>query len=60
MSVADDGRAALMVDECDMPRDELDENGKATGELVHHCLTATEVAALVETLPEGWNEEQGI
>ena len=60
MSVADDGRAALMVDECDMPRDELDENGKATGELVHHSLTATEVAALVETLPEGWNEEQGI
>ena len=60
MSVADDGRAALMVDAADMPRAEVDDNGEATGNLTHHCLTATEVAALVETLPEGWNEEQGI
>ena len=60
MSVADDGRAALMVDAADMPRAEVDDNGEATGNLTHHCLTAAEVRALVETLPEGWNEEQGI
>jgi len=54
MSVADDGRAALMVDSADLPT--TDEDGVVT----HHSLTATEVAALVETLPEGWNEEQGI
>jgi hypothetical protein len=54
MSVADDGRAALMVDAADLPT--TDEDGVVT----HHSLTATEVASLVETLPEGWNEEQGI
>ena len=54
MSVADDGRAALMVDAADLPT--TDEDGVVT----HHSLTAAEVRALVETLPEGWNEEQGI
>jgi hypothetical protein len=54
MSVSDDGRAALMVDAADLPT--TDEDGVVT----HHSLTAAEVAALVETLPEGWNEEQGI
>ena len=56
MSVADDGRAALMVDAADMPRAEFDDNGEATGNLTHHCLTAAEVAALIETLPNGWND----
>ena len=54
MSVADDGRAALMVDAADLPT--TDDDGVVT----HHSLTTTEVAALIETLPNGWNEEQGI
>ena len=58
MSVADDGRAVLMVDAADLPRDELDENGKATGELVYHCLTEAEAKSLKQALPARWIKEQ--
>ena len=60
MSVADDGRAALQVDAADMPRAEVDDNGEATGNLTHHCLTATEVRALKKALPDNWIKKQTI
>ena len=48
MSVADDGRAALMVDAADLP------TTSAEGILTHHSLTAAEVTSLNNTLPERW------
>jgi hypothetical protein len=50
----------LQVDAADMPRAEVDDNGEATGNLTHHCLTATEVRALKQKLPRRWIQEQTI
>ena len=54
MSVADDGRAALMVDAADLPT--TDDDGVVT----HHSLTAAEVRELKQKLPRRWIKEQTI
>ena len=49
MVVADDGRAALKIDQRDLPYE--DEDGK----LIYHSITEDELPLLIDELPAGWN-----
>jgi len=54
MVVADDGRAALKIDQRDLPYEDED------GNQVYHSITEDEVSLLIEELPAGWNASDPI
>ena len=49
MVVADDGRAALRINDGDLPYKDED------GNQVYHSITEDEVSLLIDELPVGWN-----